>query len=715
MTQQDQHAAIDLLSFSAGSDVPVILQAEVAECGLACIAMVASHHGNKLDLQGIRGKFSTSLKGVNLKQLMQIADELGLANRALQCDLEDIKKISLPAILHWDLNHFVVLVKVSGDKLTINDPAIGRRKLRLSEFSQHFTGVLLELTPTAEFRKRDERQTMSLRQLWSRLTNFYRTLGLLFALSIFLQFSALAAPYYMQWVVDRVLLTEDRSLLIVLAIGFSLLVILSTVTGAVRSYLVLRLSSVMSMQMGVNLLRHLLRLPMDYFEKRHIGDVVSRFGSLGSVRERITTGLVETIVDGVMSVLVLAVMLLYSVPLTLIVLASVAIYTVLRLIFYGPLYRASEEVIRASAKEQTNFLESIRGIQTIKLFTNESQRLNIWQNRFAEVVNADIRVGKLNIGFSIMSGLLFGLENILVIYLAALTVMNGELTIGMVLAFLAYKGQLSGRLSGLVEQLIMFKMLKLHLQRLSDIALEPQEAHRDAMVLASEGAGAIEVCGVSYRYGDNEPYVLKDISFSVMPGEAVAIVGASGGGKSTLMKLMLGLLTPVDGKIRMDQTDMYQLGLRAYRQQVAAVMQDDTLLAGSIADNICFFETEPNLLRIQQCAAVAAIHDEIAAMPMAYQTLVGDMGNQFSGGQIQRLLLARALYQQPRILFLDEATSHLDTQNETRIVEQISQLSMTRIIIAHRPETIRQADRVLRIDKGHLIEVSDVERNVLEG
>ncbi|MFT4798839.1 MAG: ATP-binding cassette subfamily B protein RaxB [Candidatus Azotimanducaceae bacterium] len=703
------------LDFALTSSVPVIVQSEVAECGLACIAMVSSYLGHPMDISALRKKFSTSLKGITLKNLMHIAEESGLSSRAVRCDLDELVSLNLPAILHWDLNHFVVLTKVTGSGYWIHDPTVGKRKLTTKECSQRFTGVALELRAGAKFTQEDETIKMSVWQLWSKTTYLYRALGVLFAVSVVIQLLGIAAPYYMQWVVDHVLVTADRDLLVVLAMGFGLLMLASALIASLRSWLVLRLSSTLSLQMGVNLLRHLLRLPLEFFEKRHIGDVVSRFSSLGQVRERITTGIVETIVDGVMSLMVLVVMMFYSVPLTLVVIGAVLLYTLVRIISYGPLYRASEIAIRISASEQSSFLETIRGIQTIKLFAAEGHRLSLWQNQFTDVINCEIKLGKLSIGFSLVSGMIFGVENILIVYLAALAVLADELSIGMVLAFLAYKGQLSGRLSNLVEQWIAFRMLRLHLNRLADIALaEPESSHAGSPSLPTDsGTGSrLEVQHLSYRYGDHEPLVLDDFNFDVSDGEVIAIVGPSGGGKTTLIKLLCGLLMPDSGRILFDGVDIRQLGLHQYRRQLGVVMQNDTLLTGTVLENISFFDLEPNLLRVRQCARLASIDDEISASPMGYYSLVGDMGNQFSGGQIQRLLLARALYQQPRVLLLDEATSHLDVANECHIAQQIRALTMTRIIVAHRPETIREADRVLLVERGKL---SQVNASMLQG
>jgi len=699
-----------LLEFSSKKRVPLILQAEVAECGLATMAMVASYHGHQLDMPAMRKRFSANLKGMNLQQLIELGDSLGLASRALKCPIAEVNKLAIPCILHWDMNHFVVLTRVKGNKFSVNDPAVGKRILSLEDFNKHFTGIALELTPTSNFEQKQERKRMKLSQLWSKITGLKGALIKLFTLSIVLQLFVLATPYYMQWVVDEVLISHDKPLLIVLAMGFALLVVISMITTVVRSWLILRLSSLLNMQMGVNLLRHLLRLPMNFFESRHIGDIISRFGSLAYIRERITTGLVETTVDGVMSLAILGMMLLYSVKLTIVVLIAVALYTLIRLALYRPLHQATEESIQNKAKEQTNFLENIRGIQTIKLFGNESQRQGIWQNRYAEVINADIRVGKLRISFDAANKLLFGLENVLVIYFSAMIVMDGMLSIGMALAFIAYKGMFTERFANLIEQIIQFKMMRLHLDRISDIALHSQEKHREGNALLPQTKGELTLENISFSYGEGERNIIDNLSLTIEAGDSVAITGDSGGGKTTLVKLMLGLLQPTSGRILLDGQDITRIGLKQYRQKLAAVMQDDTLLAGSIADNISFFDPEPNYLRVEQCAQLAAIHKDIAQMTMGYNALVGDMGANLSGGQVQRLLLARALYKQPTLLFLDEATSHLDIDNEAKISQQIQHLSITRIIIAHRLETINKADRILRLHQGKLISAQQCEK-----
>ena len=619
--------------------------------------------------------------------------------------MEHLPKLKTPCILHWDMNHFVVLKKVNKNSVEVHDPGLGYRKYTKEEFSKHFTGVALELSPTEEFKSTDTRVNLKLSDFWSKVTGLKSTLGKVFLLSLLLQAFAIASPYYMQLVVDEVILSFDQNLLAILAVGFGLLMLIEMMTGAVRSVLLLHFGNLMSIQLGANLFHHLIRLPLQYFEKRHIGDVVSRFGSLQQVKDLLTQGVIEALIDGVMAFTTLIMIFLYSPKLSFVVLAAIAVYAVIRIAMYRPLRIMSEEVIVNQAKEQSNFMETVRGIQTIKLFGREVQRQSVWHNKYADSLNAGIRVGHLNIGYEAINKVIFGLENVLVVYFAALLVMDGDLTVGMLFAFMAYKRQFVEKMASLIEKIIEFKMLSLHFDRLADISLTDKEGNMQGEISSKAISGAIELQGVTYRYNSKEAPVFKELDLKIKAGESVAIVGPSGCGKTTLAKIMLGLFEAEAGKVQVDGVDIRQIGLSKYRSQIAAVMQDDQLLSGSIADNISFFDPELDMLKVEWAAQIAAIDKDIMSMTMGYNTLVGDMGAALSGGQIQRLLLARALYRKPKILFMDEATSNLDTKLESSVNDAVKNLDITRIIIAHRPETIASADRVIELRYGKVIEV----------
>ncbi|PJK11592.1 ABC transporter [Lysobacteraceae bacterium NML95-0200] len=681
-----------------------ILQSEAAECGLASLAMVASAHGLEVSLPELRQRFPLSLKGAKLNQLIHIAQALGFKTRALRLDMDDLDKLALPCVLHWDLNHFVVLQKVSGRKAVILDPAIGKRVLPLAEVSEHFTGVALELAPGEAFAPRKALPSISVRQLTGRVTGLWRALAQILLLSIALQVFVVLSPFFMQWVVDQVLVSADRDLLTVLGLGFGLALLLQISIGLLRGWSVVYLSSRLGLQWMGNVFAHALRLPLSFFEKRHLGDITSRMGSVREIQRTLTTSFVEALIDGLMAVVTLALMLFYSWKLALITLLAVALYLGIRLLAYRPLRDGTEQQLVAAAKQQTHLLESLRGMQSVKVAGAEGLRRSRYDNLMVETVNHEIRLARMGLGFNSASQLVFGIERIAVIWIGALLAMQNVFSVGMLIAYLAYKDQFAQRMSGLIDKAMEFRMLRLHGERLADIVLTEPEDNTVQAELPPPRDMKIEVEGLGFRYADGEPWVLKDLSFSIEPGESVAIVGASGGGKTTLVKLLLGLLGPQEGSIRIGGQDIHKIGAQNLRPYMGAVMQDDQLFAGSIADNISFFDANVEQARVEQAAQMAAIHDEIMAMPMGYHSLIGDMGSSLSGGQKQRVILARALYRQPKILFLDEATSHLDIHNEQSVNAAVKQLDITRVIVAHRPETIASADRVLVMHGGRIVQ-----------
>ena len=676
-----------------------ILQSEMAECGLACLAMISCHYDHHTNLVELRQKFPSTSRGLTLETIAQYASQMNLSPRALKLDMADLKELTLPCIIHWDLNHFVVLRKVERNHACIIDPAHGERRLSLAKFSEHFTGIAMELTPTIDFQPKADVQLMRLRDFWTSIVGFKRSIGLLILLSFILQAFNLVSPFYIQTIVDDVLLRSDTSLLTVLAIGFGLLAFVQVGTSSLRSLVILQLSTRFNFQIAVNLFRHLIRLPVGYFAERHIGDIVSRFGSLQKIKDMLTTTLVASVIDGFMVITTLGAMFLYSVKISIIVLVVVVAYIVVRLFVYPPMRRLTEERIIAQASEQSNFMETVRGVQTIKLFQQEAGRESRWQNQYTDTLNASVRLAKWNIGYSTGKGLLFAFENVFVLYLLASAIISENLTIGMMYAFLAYKTQFVSRANSLIDMVIELKMLGLHLNRIADIALTKTDKSVDlALTPTTELSGALEVNKLNYRFNGSERSLLTNVSFKVAAGESVAIVGPSGCGKTTLIKLMMSLVEPTSGRIDVDGLDIFKSA--AYRRSIAAVMQDDILFSGSIAQNIACLSDQVDMNWVVHCAQVAGVHDDILNMPMQYQTLVGDMGSSLSGGQKQRIMLARALYRRPSILFLDEATSHLDVKSESIVNDNIRRLHITRIIVAHRPETIKSADRVITINKG---------------
>ena len=677
--------------------------------------MIANAHGLQLDASELRRLHPVSLQGATLQQLITAASNLEFSCRAVKLDLSELKQLSLPCILHWNLNHFVVLSHVSNAIATILDPAVGQRKLKFAELSRHFTGIALEITPNADFKPVDNRKRVALAAITGKVVGLKRSLLQIFAVAAVLELFALATPLLNQLVVDDAVATHDADLLTVLIIGFALLLIIQTAIGLARSWMILVLGQSLSLQWASNVFAHLVKLPIEYFEKRHLGDVVSRFGAVGAIQRTLTTSVIEAVLDGIMGMAALGMMLLYSPMLAVVVVASVLVYGLLRWVAYGPFREAAAERLIVAARENTHFIETLRAIAPLKLFGREQERRARWQNLLVEVQNRDVRTAKMNIGFSTANTFVFGLENLLVFWFGAALVMqtgtalagaSAPFTIGMLFAFISYKSQFTSRVSALINYAVEIKMLSLHAERLGDIVLTPAERDDVPSSELDHLQPSIELKSVSFRYGEGEPWILNDVTLTLAAGQSVAIIGPSGSGKTTLLKVLLGLLSPQSGEILYGGVPVKHLGLQNFRRQIGTVMQEDTLIAGSIADNICFFDLQADQQAIQVCAQMAAVHDDIVKMPMGYQTLVGDMGSSLSGGQKQRVLLARALYKKPSVLALDEATSHLDIANEQRVTQTLGQLQLTRIIVAHRPETIAGAQRVLVLQNGKVTEIA---------
>ncbi|MES2073437.1 MAG: peptidase domain-containing ABC transporter [Pseudomonadota bacterium] len=685
--------------------VPVFLQTEATECGLCSIAMVADYHGYRTDLATLRLRFAISRKGATLESLMRIARGLKLESRPLKLDMGNLPELQLPCILHWNMDHFVVLISVSAREAVIHDPAVGVRRFSLKEFGKHFTGVALELSPANDFTPVSQKLQFTLRSLMGRITGLKRGLTQILLLAMALEFVSIALPFYLQWVVDQALVSADRDLLTTLALGFGLLVLIQSAIGAVRGWFVVAMSTRLNFQWMGNVFAHLVKLPLEFYEKRHIGSILSRFGSITTIQKTLTTGFVQAVVDGVMVLGTFSMMLWYSRSLAAVALVAVLLYAAMRWSVFRSLRVATAEQIVHASKQTTHFLETASGIQSVRLFGKGDQRRAGWMNILAEQFNAELRIQQIRVSYETAQTLLFGVERVVVLWLAARAVLDQVFTVGMLFAFIAYKDQFSTRVAALIDRIIEFMMLRLHGERVADIVMSETEVeapHDADEVDLSHLRPSIELRGVSFRYSPTEPFVVENVDLQIHAGECVAISGASGCGKTTLIKLILGLLSPTRGEVFIDGAPIKRIGLTNYRQMIGTVMQEDRMFSGSLADNICFFDPMPEWDRIRECARLAAVDKEIDGMPMGYNTITGDSGVGLSGGQKQRILLARALYRQPRILVLDEATSQLDVTNEKSVNGAIRDMQLTRVIVAHRPETIAMADRVVVIKAGRL-------------
>jgi ATP-binding cassette, subfamily B, bacterial CvaB/MchF/RaxB len=695
------------LIFGFGRKVPMVLQTETAECGLASLAMIAGYFGKSFDLTYLRNEFGSSLRGATLKDLVDVASRLGLTTRPLRLELEELGQLRLPCVLHWDMSHFVVLVQVTKSHIVIHDPAVGIRRLSKRAVSKHFTGVALEVSSSVEFQKAKEPERVRLRQLFGRVLGAGRAIFFLIVVAFAIEILATIAPFYLGLVVDEALVSSDRVLLHILALSFGLLVLLQAALSWFRAWSLMRLRASIDLQAQENLMAHLLNLPVSFFEARHLGDVLSRFGSQKSILDVLTEESIGVLIDGVMAVLLVVVMFLIAPQLALVSILGAVAYACVRIFSYSPLRQAELEAIIWRAKGESHILETLRGIKAVKLHNAQNGRRIQWMNQNVEEMNRTLQIERINIMVRVINTVIVGLLTILIIWLAANQILGGQLTVGLMLAFLAYSGVFLSRLSRLVDATVSIYMLQLHAQRLADIAICPPEKEATIRGNTSEYALKpidIELRNVFFRYSDSDPYVLRDLNLKVGKGESIAITGPSGCGKSTLLKILCGLLTPTSGKVLIQGIPLEHFGIGTFRQIIGVVLQEDQLFAGSIAENIAFFADDMDQSMVEASASLASIHEEILSWPMRYHTLVGDMGTMLSGGQKQRILLARALYKLPSALLLDEATSSLDVKSEREINSAIKALPMTRIVIAHRPETIRAASRIVYMEDGRIVD-----------
>ncbi|EBU3310830.1 peptidase domain-containing ABC transporter [Salmonella enterica] len=689
---------ISRLEISLFRRVPVIHQTESSECGIACLAMVFGHYGKSIDLFSLRQQFNISSRGATLYSIRTIAVQMGMTARALSLDLNELNVLRRPCILHWNFNHFVVLVSVKRNGFVLHDPARGRIIVSKAEASKCFTGIALELWPGSTFRRERVKKRLNLVTLINSIHGIKGALLKIFALSIVVEAIGLILPAGTQLVMDHALPAGDRGLLSMICISLMFFILLRATVSTSRAWISLIMGTLVNIQWQSGLFSHLLRLPLSYFERRKLGDIQSRFGSLNTLRTTFTTSMVGAIMDGIMVCGLLIMMLLYGKSLTWVVFGFTLVYIAIRLFTYTYYRQLSEEQLIMEARVSSYFMETLYGIAAVKMQGMTDRRHTHWFNLQTDAINTGIRVTKMDLFFGGLNIFISACEQTIILWLGISLVMDNEMTIGMFVAFGAYRMQFSDRISTLVGFLLQLRMMSLHNERISDIALNEQESVKpDIPVSEKITPVSLEVKSLTFRYDQQSMPVLSELNLTVSPGESVAIIGPSGSGKTTLMKVLCGLFKADSGQVLIDGNDIQQMGVNNYRKITGCVMQDDRLFSGTIRENICGFSENIDDEWMAECAKASFIHDTIMSMPMGYDTLTGELGEGLSGGQKQRLFIARALYRKPRILFMDEATSALDSKSENYVNSAIKSLNITRIIIAHRESTIKSVDRVFSL------------------
>ncbi|MBT0730085.1 peptidase domain-containing ABC transporter [Rosenbergiella nectarea] len=691
-------ALYDKIDFSFSDKVPIVHQSESAECGLAAIAMVSGFYGKVIDISALRRRFNLSTRGANLDSIIDIASELDLDSRAVSLELEELNALKLPCIIHWDFNHFVVLTKVTHKSCTIHDPAVGKRVVSMEEVSKSFTGIALELWPKQEFKKETTKERIKLSALLRNAKGIKAALTKIVLFSIVIEAITLVLPVGTQLVMDHVIPSNDHGLLKLICIGLILFIFLKTTVGFFRTWSVLVMSTIISIQWQNSLLTHLLKLPLSFFEKRKLGDVQSRFGSLHALQDILTTSLVGAIMDSIMIIIVTGMLFIYGGKLGLVVLLFTALYIGMRFITYNYYKQINKESLIREAKANSYFMETLYGIASIKMQSIMQKRQANWLNLQIDVVNTGVKVRKMDMLFGGVNTFINTFDQVIILWLGTQLVLDNQMTIGMFVAFNAFRGQFSERAASLTDFVLKIRMASLHNERISEIALHQQENVKKSISVAHlRKPLSLSVENISYSYDRQSRPILDTFSLDISAGESVALVGDSGVGKSTLMKLMCGLMDPTSGRIRVDGVNIGDLGLNNYRKLIGCILQEDKLLSGTIADNVSGFDNTIDMPWMIECCQQAYIHHVIEQMPMGYETLIGELGEGLSGGQKQRLFIARALYKKPGIIFMDEATSALDSHSEFVVNQSIKNAKITRVIISHRASTIESADRVINM------------------
>lgn len=645
MTNRNFRQIINLLDLRWQRRVPVIHQTETAECGLACLAMICGHFGKNIDLIYLRRKFNLSARGATLAGINGIAEQLGMATRALSLELDELRVLKTPCILHWDFSHFVVLVSVKRNRYVLHDPARGIRYISREEMSRYFTGVALEVWPGSEFQSETLQTRISLRSLINSIYGIKRTLAKIFCLSVVIEAINLLMPVGTQLVMDHAIPAGDRGLLTLISAALMFFILLKAATSTLRAWSSLVMSTLINVQWQSGLFDHLLRLPLAFFERRKLGDIQSRFDSLDTLRATFTTSVIGFIMDSIMVVGVCVMMLLYGGYLTWIVLCFTTIYIFIRLVTYGNYRQISEECLVREARAASYFMETLYGIATVKIQGMVGIRGAHWLNMKIDAINSGIKLTRMDLLFGGINTFVTACDQIVILWLGAGLVIDNQMTIGMFVAFSSFRGQFSERVASLTSFLLQLRIMSLHNERIADIALhEKEEKKPEIEIVADMGPISLETNGLSYRYDSQSAPIFSALSLSVAPGESVAITGASGAGKTTLMKVLCGLFEPDSGRVLINGIDIRQIGINNYHRMIACVMQDDRLFSGSIRENICGFAEEMDEEWMVECARASHIHDVIMNMPMGYETLIGELGEGLSGGQKQRIFIARALY-----------------------------------------------------------------------
>jgi HlyB family type I secretion system ABC transporter len=687
--------------------VPVLLQLSAVECGAACLAMILNFHGRKTRVSECRESCGVGRDGLTAEVIARAGRRFGLRVKGYSLEPSQLRNVQLPAILHWNFNHFVVLESWSERKAVLVDPAMGRRRLSQKEFAECFTGVVLVLEPGAHFDSRQSSGRSPVRSfLWQllRAPGASAILGQILGASLVLQLLGLFLPVVTKVIIDRVLPVRRTDVMLALGLGMAILALARTVTTYLRSALVIYLEARLDSQMMLSFFEHLLSLPFRFFQQRTSGDLMMRLASNSILREALTNQTICVLLDGAFLLVYLVILLVASPVFSLLVLAMALCQVVVLLATAKPMHQLVESDLARQSESQSYLVEALMGISTVKATGAEERVLDHWSNLFINQLNVSLKRSQLAAIIDTSMTAFHTIAPLALLWFGAWQVLHGQTSLGSMLALNTLAISFLTPLASLLSSGQRLQVIGAHLERIADVIEAEPEQQLAAVEPASQLTGAIELRNVDFRYDANSPDVLKNVSLAIEPGQKVALVGRTGSGKSTLAKLLVGLHEPTRGNILYDGKPLASLDYGSVRRQWGVVLQEPFLFSGSIRQNIALANPGMSLDEIEAAARAAAIHDEIERMPMGYETRIDEGGSGLSGGQRQRLSLARALAHKPALLLLDEATSHLDVRTESLVEQNLDRLCCTRIVVAHRLSTVRNADLILVLEEGEIVE-----------
>ena len=673
--------------------VPVIVQSERTDCGLATLAMVAAFHGSGSDLRALRRRFPDAAP--TLRSILVVADRIGLIARPVRVGSSELHRLLLPAVLHWRFDHFVVVTDVGRRHVTVNDPAAGRRRVAWAEIDRSFTGVAVEFSRAPRFIEGPRPRLTGMAGLLRSIRGLPRYVASMLLLLIVVQLLGLVPPIATQLLIDEIVMGNDRQWLYRIIAGLGIVMFAGLLIDSLRRYITIYTGMRLSLDFTSAVVRHLLRLPVMTVARRSVGDLVSRLDSLRPIELALTDTVLRVVVQSTVLIASCGLMLAYNRQLAAVAGLALCAIAVVQAVSLPRSKELTMTAVLASARAKNSLIDTLRGYTSVAALGLSSQRQAHWQQGFAELTNANTERQLVALRAGIGHGIVNVLEHVVFLAVGLGAVLDQQATLGILFAFMTLRGRLHGAVADLVVSTRELFLVRAHIERVAEIVHEDAVPESRSAVFRRPIVGRIRCVDVSFGY-PGRGLVLDGLNESIGEGESVAICGPSGAGKSTLLMLMAGLLEPRSGSIRCDDLDYSLWDRRMLQQQFGIVLQTDRLFEGSVADNVSGFDTAPSVARVRDATRVTALWDEVHALPMGIHTPIAGAG--LSGGQVQRLLLARALYRQPRVLFLDEATSNLDHATEVEVVANLESLDCTIISVAHRRNAIARAGRVVRLD-----------------